>query len=132
MTIFDEAAEVASQAVDSVYGENLQLVFMTGGRNKAAAPDPARPSVTRVGTYVGIRRHVRINPANTMGHDIYPDITAAHITASFDNAAIAGLDIRQNDQLVRLDRPGQPKFEIVAKPIPGPSRTRLILAELGA
>lgn len=128
-TIFEDAALAASGAIDTVYGETLQFIPMVQGRNRADAQDPARQSVTLTGAFVARPVDLRINAQNAMGRDLYPEFTGARVIVSFDNAALAGLTIRQGDVIQRVDHDGQPKYQIISKPVPGPVRTRFGLAE---
>jgi hypothetical protein len=111
-TPFDAIAAKGAAARDRVMGERLLITPMLPGRYKGGVPDETRPApFTLTGTVVTSTSVVRMND-NVVGRDFNSQWASDGFLAFVSNDEIAGRDIRAGDRVQRIDRPGQPLFEI--------------------
>ncbi|KAB2876897.1 MAG: hypothetical protein F9K43_00580 [Bauldia sp.] len=116
MTDFDAIAAAADAAIDGVVGESLRIEPMAdGGYTGAGASDPDRPVRTVVGTF----RSTPTEPSRFGGqsNERLPGLsrvmareTVAHLSAAV--AGSLGYRLRKGDRVVRVDKAGEPAFEV--------------------
>lgn len=106
----DRAARLTG-AVDRMGGENLLLMPMTSGTISGPKLDPCRTAKTVVGTVVESLGTMRLND-NTVGRDFNTPIATAPIGVMIALDQLGDFELRKEDQIRRLDKPGQPCIEV--------------------
>src|ERR1039458_2449478 len=126
-TPFQDAAVLASQAVDAVYGENLRITPMQPGRYQASATDSDRQIFEVIGGFHDGPELIKISSRGLAGRDFNELVAVRKTYVTIDNDLLAGRDIRKGDKVTRLDLPGTPEFEIDLPEPDGVQRLRLNL-----
>lgn len=124
-SLFATLAAISSHTVDAVMSEALRMVPMKAGRNKAGGPDTDRAARDVVGVYREIVRRTKVDSA-TVGKAFDHSFLTPEKTISIDVGAVQPGDFVKGDQIVRLDEPGAPSFEITAAEPDG--RTRILFS----
>jgi hypothetical protein len=128
---FVAAAQAAAASAAQVMGETIRLTPMLGGRYKGSSADNARNAVE----LVAIVRQIPHNRPMKMSDNVagasfdHKLVTATHLTIIAQSALGANV-FRKDDQLIRLDLPGQPTCDIVSIETDGPDQLRVTLAAL--
>ena len=109
MTDFDAIAAAADAAIDGVVGESLRIEPMAdGGYTGAGASDPDRPvrtAPTEPSRFGGQSNERLPGLSRVMARE-----TVAHLSAAV--AGSLGYRLRKGDRVVRVDKAGEPAFEV--------------------
>jgi hypothetical protein len=131
-TPFQDAAVLASSAVDEVFGESLRITPMKSGRYQDDVADPDRSVINVVGAFYDGPERMKILSRGLAGRDFDKRVAVRVTYITIDNDFVAGCDIRKGDKVTRLDLPGTPQFEIALPEPDGVQRLKLNLVSATA
>jgi hypothetical protein len=125
-TPFENAAAMASAAVDAVYGESFQLIAMKSPAdvNASRLADQARPSFFAIGAYLAPFKPILPHARGSIQDDNAHKFAASTPMVSIDNANLQW-PVETGDRMLRM---GTGDLFEVSKPLPdGIRRTVLHL-----
>lgn len=116
----------AVRAVDRVHAERVRIIPQHRG-NYAAGPDPSRPAADLPGP---LRIGASENDGGGARRNFTSTIPVGRAELHLDRALLPeGFVVRQGDLVIALDRPGEPRFEVLK---PEPDHVARLVLKLGA
>lgn len=137
MGLWQQVAVTASECVDSVFGEVMQIIPMVAGRYSAPMADPDRMIRTVTGIYYEkpIDKQM-LDESPGMGRALASELKVEELSVNIQTSALytAGvLDLPQKgDRIVRTEIVGTPIFEVTSTKPDSAVRTILFVVKVAA
>ena len=112
-SLFAELERLATDAVDTLYGEPVRIERKVGGEFFSGSADSSRPEITVIGI-VDLSPMVVAVQDESSTDGFQPTLAGEKIHVSFDEERFATADEkpRENDILVAATRPNSPRFRV--------------------
>lgn len=119
MSRFDQYRRRLHASVDGMFAERVRIVAWKDGRE-----DPERPARDIVAPLVDEDRENQSLSGNRSG-EFATDLRTGGAILKPDRAAYPDLDVRKGDEVIALERPGEPRWRVSSVDTSG--RGRLII-----